>query len=243
MIHLSNEQPATAPRHASIEVFGTVRPGGLEIVAGLLALSVVGLLGGALIVRAPLHPIAIGLLLAALSGIAPMAGFLAAFLLRIRSWASFGVRATSVGWLAIGAGVGAIAFVTKGVAILVYISLTGDGANPQDIYARGASGGIWKVVAVTFLISVVTPLGEEFLFRGVVTNALLRYGPLVGVAGSALLFALFHGINVVFPAALVAGIATGEVFRRSGSIWPAVMVHAVINLPTIPVMVLAQASR
>ncbi len=57
--------------------------------------------------------------------------------------------------------------------------------------------------------------------------------------GSALIFAVFHGINPVFAAALVAGLVTGEIFRRSGSIWPAVMVHVVVNLPTIPVMVLA----
>jgi membrane protease YdiL (CAAX protease family) len=78
---------------------------------------------------------------------------------------------------------------------------------------------------------------------GVVTNALLRYGPFIGVAGSALIFALFHGTNLVFPAALVAGLITGEVFRRSGSVWPAVVVHVVVDLPTIPVMVLASEAR
>lgn len=64
------------------------------------------------------------------------------------------------------------------------------------------------------------PPGEELLFLGVVTNVLLRYGAFVGVAGGALLCAVFQGIKVVFPAALVAGIAAGEVFRRSGSIGP-----------------------
>jgi len=57
--------------------------------------------------------------------------------------------------------------------------------------------------------------------------------------GAVQIFALFHGLNVVFPAALIVGLAAGEVFRRSGSIWPAVTLHAVVNLPTIPVMILA----
>lgn len=219
-----------------------MRPSWPEIVVGLLVLGVVGIWGGALIARLPIDPIAIGLIFTALSGIAGMAGFLAAFLLRIRFWAGFGVRATSVRWLMIGAGVGVIAFIIKSVAILAYISFTGDGTTPQDIYAKGASGGIWTVAAATFFLSVVTPIGEEFLFRGVITNALLRYGPFVGVFGGALLFAISHGINMVFPAAFVAGAAAGEVFRRSGSIWPAVMVHVVVNLPTIPVMVLAGTS-
>lgn len=217
------------------------RPGWTEIVVGLLVLTVVGLMGGATIVRLSIDPIAIGLIFTALSGIAGMAGFLAAFLLRIRAWTAFGVRQTSVRWLAIGAGVGVIAFILKSAAILAYLSITGEEGSPQAIYATGASGGIVTIVAATLFLSVVTPIGEEFLFRGVVTNALLRYGPFVGIVGGALLFALFHGVNQVLPAAFVVGLAAGEVFRRSGSIWPAVMVHAVANLPTIPAMVAAGA--
>ena len=63
------------------------------------------------------------------------------------------------------------------------------------------------------------------------------------MVGSAFVFALFHGINPVFPAAIVGGLAAGELFRRSGSIWPAVTLHAVLNLPTIPMLVLAEAAR
>ena len=94
------------------------------------------------------------------------------------------------------------------------------------------------VLLATLHMGVLTPIGEEFLFRGVVTTALLRYGPFIGVVGSTVIFALLHGINMILPAALVAGLVTGEVFRRSGSIWPAVIVHVVFNLPTIPAMVL-----
>jgi membrane protease YdiL (CAAX protease family) len=197
--------------------------------------------GGALVVRLPIGPVAIGLILAVLSGIGCMAGFLAAFLWRLRSWPAFGVRRTTLRWLLIGAAVGVAAFIVKGFAVLAYIALTGDDTTPQDIYAKGASGGLWTVIAATFFIGVVTPIGEEFLFRGVVTSALLRYGPVTGVVGSALIFAIFHGFNVILPVALVAGLAAGEVFRRSGSIWPAVVLHVVFNLPTIPVMVLAAA--
>jgi membrane protease YdiL (CAAX protease family) len=63
-------------------------------------------------------------------------------------------------------------------------------------------------------LSVVTPIGEGFLFRGVATTVPLRYGAVAGV-----------------------------VFRWSGSIWPAVTVHVVVNLPTIPVMVLAGMAK
>lgn len=37
------------------------------------------------------------------------------------------------------------------------------------------------------------------------------------------------GFSVVFPVALVLGIVTAMIYHRSGSIWPAVMLHAVNN--------------
>lgn len=110
------------------------------------------------------------------------------------------------------------------------------------MYGDGGSGGVLLLVLATVFIGLLTPLGEEFLFRGVLTNALLRYGPFVGVVGSTLIFALAHGVNEVFPAALVTGLIAGEVFRRSGSVWPGVVVHAVVNLPTVPALVLAGAA-
>lgn len=218
-------------------------PGWPEIAIGLVVLGVVGFGGGAFIAQLPIDAVVIGLIFTALTGVAGLAAFCAAFFLRIRSLAAFGVRPTSIRWLIIAAGVGVIAFVAKSAAILLYIRMIGDSASPQDIYATGASGGLWTVILATCFISFLSPLGEEFLFRGVVASALLRYGAFVGVVGSALIFAIFHGINVVFPAALVVGLVAGEIFRRSGSVWPAVVVHAVVNLPTIPVMVLARAAQ
>ncbi len=122
-----------------------------------------------LIARLNIDAVVIGLIFTALSGVAGLAGFLAAFLLRIRSLDAFGVRPTSIRWLLIGFAAGLLAFVAKSVAILAYISLTGDDSSPQNIYATGARGGLWTAVLATFLFAFVTPLGEEFLFRGVVT--------------------------------------------------------------------------
>lgn len=219
-----------------------LRPGWPEVSIGLLGLVIVGFIGGAALARSGLNPIISGLIFTALSGVAGMLGFFAAFAVRLRSWRAFGIRATTRRWLVIGASMGVVAFVVKGFAVLLYIWLTGDEQTPQNVFVAGAKGGVWTMVAATFFLGVVTPIGEEFLFRGVLATVLLRYGALIGVFGGALIFALFHGINIVFPAALVAGLIAGEVFRRSGSIWPGVMVHMMFNLPTIPVMVLASAA-
>lgn len=58
--------------------------------------------------------------------------------------------------------------------------------------------------------------------------------------GSALIFAAAHGFTVVFPVAVVLGIATALVYHRSGSIWPAVALHVVNNSVALGVLVVTQ---
>ena len=215
------------------------RPGWAEVAIGVSVMLVVGFGLGSQIHRLGLDRSAYGLVMAGWSGLACFAGFAAAWRLRRQSLATFGVQATSRRWLLVGMVVGVIAFVAKGVAVLAFTALTGVEHSPQGVYAAGGSGGIVSLVTATFLIGIVVPLGEEFLFRGVMVTALLRYGSIIAVVGSALVFALLHGISIIFPAALVQGLVAGEIYRRSGSIWPAVVVHMVYNLPTVPVMVLA----
>ena len=72
------------------------------------------------------------------------------------------------------------------------------------------------------------------LFRGVVANALLRYGKIAGLLGSAIVFAAVHCPNLAAVTAVIIGVIIGvinaELFRRSRSIWPGVVAHAVNNL-------------
>ncbi|WP_245521714.1 CPBP family intramembrane glutamic endopeptidase [Rhizobium leguminosarum] len=45
--------------------------------------------------------------------------------------------------------------------------------------------------------AIFTPFGEEILFRGVVANALNRYGVFAGVVLSSIIFGLVHGVSVI----------------------------------------------
>jgi len=226
------------PSASSARSSKTSRPGWPEIIVGLVVYLIVGFGGVSLFKQLGLDPVVHGLILTAWTGVATLIAFAVAARLRIGSLSTFGLRRTSSRWLLISVGVGLVAFVFKGLAIMAWIQITRDTDNVQDVYAEGGRNGLLSLVLSTVLISVFSPFGEELLYRGIVTNALLRYGPFAGVVGSTVIFALMHGINIVFPAAIVAGLATAEVFRRSGSIWPGLVVHIVFNLPTIPVMVL-----
>ena len=236
-----SQQPGHPPAASSVHPNKVSRPGWLEIVVGLVVYAIVAFVGVSQLKRLGLDPAVYGLILTSWTGVATLIAFAVAARLRILSLSAFGVRRTSARWLLIGVGVGVVAFVLKGLAILAWIKVTGDTNNVQDVYADGGRGGLLSLVLSTVFIAVFSPLGEELLYRGIVTNALLRYGPFVGVVGSTVIFALMHGINNIFPAAVVAGLATAEVFRRSGSIWPGLVVHVVFNLPSFLIMVFISA--
>jgi uncharacterized protein len=219
----------------SDHVVGTRRrPGWPEILVGLAVFAAVGyglpVLFGRFGVADALGPVTYGLILTGWSGIAGLLGFLAADRLRIRSAAAFGVRGISWKWVLIGIAGGIVALLLGRLAAVGVIAVFGPQPNVQQSYADAASGGTATVVVSLVLLAVLTPLGEEFVFRGVVTTALLRYGPWIGVLGSALIFALMHGINPAFMTALIVGLVAGELRRRSDSLWPGVLVHVVNNL-------------
>ena len=115
---------------------------------GLVCLTVVAIGGGIGLVQLRMNPVTLGIILSALSGIGGLAGFFAAFYLRLRSWAAFGIRSTTWRWIMIGVGLGVVAFAMKGVAILGYISLTGDSRTAGYLRLRrerrnlGRSGNV-----------------------------------------------------------------------------------------------------
>jgi len=82
------------------------------------------------------------------------------------------------------------------------------------------------------LVGVVAApaIAEELLFRGLLTGAVWRrYGPVVAVAASSVLFSLFHPPAPRMLLALTNGIILGVVFVRSGSVVASMVTHAVHN--------------
>ncbi|WP_431870933.1 CPBP family glutamic-type intramembrane protease [Nocardiopsis eucommiae] len=61
--------------------------------------------------------------------------------------------------------------------------------------SRAAGAGALPLALTVLTLAALTTLGQEFLFRGVVTTVPLRHGALVGVVGSAVVFALMRGVN------------------------------------------------
>jgi membrane protease YdiL (CAAX protease family) len=182
-------------------------------------------------------PVAKGLALFAISGLAPLAGVLLMIVLRRRSGALFGFRRVAPKWLAIGFLVGVVV-VALNLGVTTLVSMTTDAADVQGGYQSAATGGIAGFVGAIVLGAIVTPIGEEFLFRGVLFNLLTRYGVWFAAIVSSVLFALSHGINLATPVAVIVGLAAAWLMRKTRSVWPGVVVHAVNNASSSIISVL-----
>jgi membrane protease YdiL (CAAX protease family) len=96
--------------------------------------------------------------------------------------------------------------------------------------SRLFGGPLALQLAFAVAASVVAPLCEEVAFRGHLASALhSRHRPAGAIAASAALFALLHLDPLRGPSLLLLGALYGWLAWRSGSIWPAVVAHAVNN--------------
>jgi uncharacterized protein len=81
-------------------------------------------------------------------------------------------------------------------------------------------------------VAVVAPLCEEVLFRGTLLPAQKRAGQTVFgiILLNGFLFALMHGSPLVFLSLGIIGAYLAHVTLKSGSLWPAIIGHAALNL-------------
>lgn len=97
----------------------------------------------------------------------------------------------------------------------------------------------WKSLPVDGLgILLLTAWPEEFLFRGLLQNTLSKRfsSQTIGLIVASIIFGLAHiGNNNVFPnwkyalLATIAGILYGRTWRRTSSIFPSAVVHALVD--------------
>ncbi|RFA13085.1 hypothetical protein B7R22_14310 [Subtercola boreus] len=169
-----------------------------------------------------------GLALFAISGLAPLGAVLLTIAIRKRKLALFGINRVAPKWLAIAVAIG-VGVVALNIGITSIVSATTDAADVQANYQSAATSGVAGFIGAILLGAVLTPIGEEFLFRGVVFNLLKRYGAWLAVILSAAIFAFSHGINLATPVAFVVGVSAALLMKKTKSVWPGVIVHAVNN--------------
>lgn len=92
--------------------------------------------------------------------------------------------------------------------------------------------GNWQQLSIRILVMALLPaLCEELFFRAVLQRFLFTFikKPLLAIAATSIIFALFHGsIYNLLPIAL-AGMVLGLVYHYSGNIWYSIILHFLVN--------------
>jgi membrane protease YdiL (CAAX protease family) len=120
---------------------------------------------------------------------------------------------------------------------------------PAAIALLSLSEGIsvtgWREVALFAVFSLIVAWTEEAFFRGLILQTLLPAGIRIAVILSALLFGLPHLFNVLgglwdplfvianTVAAFGIGVTLAALVIRTRTIWPPVMIHALVNFTAL----------
>lgn len=99
------------------------------------------------------------------------------------------------------------------------------GLDPRQITADDVAPFILNA----FVLAGLGPIVEELTFRGLGFHLLSQFGDAAAIVVTSLAFALAHGIVEGIPVFFVIGAALGIVRSRTGSIYPAVLMHGIFN--------------
>ncbi len=126
--------------------------------------------------------------------------------------------------------VGAAGLVAGGALQALWASLLPASLLETFDVARIFRRPAWERALLVGAATLLAPACEEVAFRGHLLSALrLRLGPGAAIAASAAAFALLHLDPVRLPGLLFLGALYAWLTLRSGSLYPAVLAHAVNN--------------
>lgn len=88
------------------------------------------------------------------------------------------------------------------------------------------ASGNWMLVSAV----VLAPILEEMLFRGVVQGSVTkRFGPVVGIIVSALVFGIVHINPIQVVGAFSIGLVLGYIYHRTKTLWSVIILHFLNN--------------
>jgi membrane protease YdiL (CAAX protease family) len=123
------------------------------------------------------------------------------------------------------------------VGLLIAVWLVGlllqpflDPGDEQNLIPEGWDRSRAGPFAANFVVvAFLGPIVEELLFRGAGYSLLERFGRWVAIFGTAVAFALAHGLVEGFPLLIVFGAGLAFLRSRVDSIVPGILVHIAFN--------------
>ena len=124
-------------------------------------------------------------------------------------------------------------WIAVGVGVMIAAAVVAQALEPVLHAGRdqGYAPEVWRPQhALAFALNglsaaTVVPFAEELFFRGLGVRALGVLGGSGAVVGTALVFALAHGLLVAVPPLFFFALGLGWVRLRSDSVWPGILAH------------------
>lgn len=144
-------------------------------------------------------------------------------------WSSLGLRRFNV-WRAVKYIAGwPLVLVAAGIIILIVTSVLGlkPPDNAKDTADSFLSGNLFLGVV---LASLIAPLIEEIIFRGMLFSAIsAKYSYGYGIALSTLVFSVIHLNPLQMLTAIILGTYLCWMYKKLNSIYPGMILHALHN--------------
>jgi membrane protease YdiL (CAAX protease family) len=151
-------------------------------------------------------------------------------------------RNTSAKWWGIAILLGIVCIPVTGLVATLAQQLMGyqEIYNPQLDFIIPEGFSWVGLIGMTLAVGLLVPLAEEVIFRGVLLSWLgNRASAGVALWVTSILFAAIHGEPSIIAGTFLLGLACGWVVQQSGSLWPAIAIHAMNNGVKVVVLYLA----
>lgn len=103
--------------------------------------------------------------------------------------------------------------------------------DPLRLIKTNLPSGIQGIVLLFVVAGLVSPIAEEVFFRGIVYNFLRRWGVLVAIIGSTVVFVLAHAIISRIPLTqVVGGLVFALAYEVEGNLMVPITIHILGNI-------------
>lgn len=167
-----------------------------------------------------------------------------------RSWVKdYGLR-----WRPLDMGLGLAGSVaarsTESIVLLPIIILQPHFRNPDVSIFHQFTYGVSGWIVLALVTCVGAPVIEELFFRGLIQTRLVgRYGPVVGIGVTSVLFGAAHLIGWAGPISLVyalaiagAGVALGTMRHLTGRFGTSMMTHSFFNAQALIILAIVHST-
>jgi membrane protease YdiL (CAAX protease family) len=117
------------------------------------------------------------------------------------------------------------------IGSIASVGLFAVGINPLTLLKAPLPTQTVDLVLFFFVGGIIGPVAEEFFFRGILYGFLRRWGVVVAVFLSTLLFVLPHAIHQRIPITqVVGGIVFAVAYEVEGSLMVPIIIHVLGNM-------------